>query len=94
MSHQIFTPPVQAKAEPAGRGHRLWSFFRGANWGVTVLQQQDGTFVQRQFVDQVEADAALKVYLGGHVYTVSSAEVTALTNAGYGSYISTVPDLP
>lgn len=28
------------------------------------------------------------VYLGGHEYDLTSAEVTILTNAGYGSYIT------
>lgn len=27
------------------------------------------------------------VYLGGHEYPLTSAEVTILTNAGYGAYI-------
>jgi hypothetical protein len=94
MSHQIFTTPVLAKAEPVSRGSRLWRFYRGSNWGITVLQQQDGTFVQRTYVSQVEMDAAKKAYLGGHIYTVSAAEVSALTAAGYGAYITTVPDLP
>lgn len=29
-----------------------------------------------------------RVFLGGHIYDISPAEVTALTNAGYGSGIS------
>jgi hypothetical protein len=28
------------------------------------------------------------VYLGGHEYPLTSAEVTILTNAGYGAYIT------
>lgn len=28
------------------------------------------------------------VYLGGHVYDISAAEATTLTNAGYGAYIT------
>jgi hypothetical protein len=90
VSHQVFTPPVAAKQDPASRGHRLWRFYR-ADVGITVLKKQDGTFVQRQYVDQIEADSSAAVYLGGHQYTVSAAEATALTNAGYGANISTVP---
>lgn len=91
---QVFTTPVRAKADRAGAGHRLWDFFVSANWGVTVLQQQDGSFVERIYVDQIEADAAKRVYLGGHVHKVTAAEVAALTAAGYGGRISTVADDP
>lgn len=28
------------------------------------------------------------VYLGGHVHTITAAEATDLTNAGYGAYIT------
>jgi hypothetical protein len=93
VSHQVFTPPIAAKQDPASRGHRLWRFYR-ADVGVTVLKLADGSFVQRQYVDQTEADGALSVYLGGHAYTVSAAEVSALTAAGYGAYITTVADEP
>lgn len=89
MSQQFFTPPIAAKQDPASRGHRLWRYYR-ADVGITVLKQQDGTYVQRQYVDQREADGSAAVYLGGHIYPVTSAEATALTNAGYGSYITTV----
>lgn len=37
---------------------------------------------------QADLDAYDHVYLGGHEYDLTAGEVTILTNAGYGAYIT------
>lgn len=88
-----FQPPtVNATplAPPGTRGleARLFRHYRPLKKGVTVIQRQDGTFYLKEYPTQDELDAALRFYLGGHIYTISQAEADALTAAGYGSLIS------
>lgn len=55
--------------------------------GVSLLVT-GATVTEAQYASQDEAEAADFYYQGGMVHTISAAEATTLTNAGYGSYIT------
>ena len=57
----------------------------------TVLKNQNGSYSIGQFFSQDDLAGAAVVYLGGHVYPVSTAEAALLTTAGYGASIG--PDI-
>ena len=61
--------------------------YGGQPEGQSVLKIS-GTYSTIPYPTQTQIDSASEVYLGGHVYTIDSATATALTNAGYGAYIS------
>ncbi len=85
MIVHTFNPPVQHDGplftnDPLGRYYTLQR-------GVTVLKNQDGTYTTKVSPTQDELAAAAFAYRGGYVYTLTDAEVTALTAAGFGAYI-------
>ena len=93
----IFEPPVAVDlpsvahpSEPTQNrlNYRLFRHFgaRGPR-GRTVLKI-NGTYATYDYPTQDQIDSATEVYLGGHVYEVSDAVATALTNAGYGARLS------
>lgn len=45
----------------------------------------DGTYSE---IEQFDTSLVTTVYHGGHSHTITSAEATSLTNAGYGAYIT------
>jgi hypothetical protein len=53
-----------------------------------VIQRGDGSFSSVRYPAQTELEAALRVYLGGHVYAIDAAEGEALAAAGYGDFIT------
>lgn len=55
--------------------------------GRTVLKI-GGSYATYDQPDALTVASATEVYLGGHIYEVSAAVATALTNAGYGSGIT------
>lgn len=55
--------------------------------GVSLLVT-GATVTQMQYPSQTDIAAADHFYQGGMVHTISSAEATVLTNAGYGAYIT------
>lgn len=59
--------------------------------GITLLVKAGivtaVTYPNQQDLDDGDYDF---VYLGGHEYPLTTAEVTTLTNAGYGAYIHDV----
>lgn len=57
--------------------------------GITLYQKQDGSWVQTTSPIDSDLAAAQRVYRGGYSYPLTDADVTALTAAGYGSYIVT-----
>lgn len=77
-----FSGPTYVQRE----GNELW--FIQHRKGVTIVQRQDGTWYQTTTPVDSDLKAAQRVYRGGYTYTLSAAEVAALTAAGYGSYIS------
>lgn len=57
--------------------------------GVTVIKKQDGTWYQTTTPVDSDLQAAARVYRGGYTYSdLSAAEVSELTAAGYGAYIT------
>lgn len=88
-----FQPPTAnlTPLAPPGTGgleERLFRHYRPLKKGLTVIQRADGSWVTKEYPLQEELDAALRYYLGGHVYTISQAEADALTAAGYGALIT------
>jgi hypothetical protein len=55
--------------------------------GVSLLVT-GATVTEYQYPSQTEIDAADFFYQGGMVHTISDAEATTLTDAGYGAYIT------
>lgn len=80
---------------------RLGMFYKIPQ-GITVIKHLDGTYEQGRYYQIVGENGITYVYLngvktqvaivypGGEVFTVNQAEATALTNAGYGSYLSAI----
>lgn len=56
--------------------------------GISLLLRQDGTYLLTRYPWQGDVNASLRAYLGGHVYELTPEEVTSLTDAGYGEYIT------
>jgi hypothetical protein len=67
-------------------GDELWFIKRTK--GVTVVKRQDGSWYQTTTPVDSDLAAAALVYRGGYTYDLSPTEVSELTTAGYGSYIT------
>lgn len=86
----IFRPPTDnlvRYADPNGQGlaHRLFRFFSPDPRGRNVYRMLDGSYSE---VDQVDVSLYTKIYFGGSENEVTAQEVSDLTAAGYGAYIS------
>ncbi len=79
-----FLPP--RVEEGLATDHPLFRYYK-LHRGVTVLVT-GSTVTQAQYPSQEDCEAADRVYLGGHHYTISDAEAAVLTAAGYGAYIT------
>lgn len=77
------TPTVDQGLETADPLFRYYRLARGK-----TLLVSGATVTEAQYPDQESLDDYDHVYLGGHVYDISAAEATVLTNAGYGAYIT------
>lgn len=93
-----FKGPVQLFQYPTGsrlldrmkpqRGVTVYSTDGGVTWNQNVYPYQgyvgyvDGQGIPGPYVEGVD------YFLGGHTYTITSAQATALTAAGFGAYIS------
>lgn len=76
-----FEPPVRFYNPPTlPKDPRAvpFAYYPGTPKGVNVYMRADGTAVENY-----DPGDALYVYLGGHVYDVSSSEASLLTSAGY-----------
>ena len=87
-----FTPPIALTNPPVlpdtrGVAYRLFRHYGPWPVGRTVLRI-DGVYATYDTPDQLTVASATEVYMGGHVYEISAATATALTNAGYGEFIS------
>jgi len=51
-----------------------------------------GLWHTAQFVPAADAAAADRLYLGGHISPVTADEAADLVAAGYGAYLSALPD--
>lgn len=68
-----------------GIAHRLFRFYTPGARGRNVYKLTDGTYSENE---QHDTSAYTKVYFGGHDNDVTAQEVTDLTAAGYGAYIT------
>lgn len=59
--------------------------------GITIVERMDGSFYETRFPAQTDLEAAANYWLGGHIYELSAPDAAALTAAGYGAYITTIP---
>ena len=86
----IFRPPTDnlvRYADPNGHGlaHRLFRFYSPDPRGRNVYKMVDGSYSE---IDQRDDSLYTKIYFGGHDNEVTAQEVSDLTAAGYGAYIS------
>lgn len=85
MSYRFTTPYIEEA--PMGGGP-LFSRYKDRR-GISVLKE-GSSYREVRYPTDTEVDAATIAYIGGHEYTVTDAEATALTNAGYGSYLTAI----
>ena len=81
-----FSPPTVEEG-PAGFGRLFWRF-RIAR--ANTLLVYGNTVVSERTPGVDETLTADYCYLGGHIYILSQAEITILTNAGYGANITNI----
>ena len=80
-----FTPPTVEEG-PVAEGP-LFSRYK-LRRGISVVKWPDGSYSSVRYPAQTDLESALAVYLGGHVYVLNATEVSELTAAGYGDYIT------
>ena len=68
-----------------GQNHRLRSYDRSGRRARNLYKLTDGTYTT---VEQRDQGQVAKVYLGSHQIFLTDDEVSELTTAGYGSYIT------
>ena len=68
-----------------GTDHRLRSYDRSGRRAPNLYKLTDGTFTTVEQRDQGQVE---KVYLGSHQIFLTDPEVSELTAAGYGNYIT------
>lgn len=83
MTHTFTPPGVERKFST---GDDLWDRAH-LTVGITLLKN-GSSYTQEENPADEDVAAADVAYLGGHTYTISDAEASALTEAGYGAYIS------
>ena len=91
-----FTPPTDnllgmtlpldpGASQEVRLAHRLFRHFAASPRGRNVFKLNSGTYTETQPGDM---STVAITYLGAHIYTITSAEATALTTAGYGANIT------
>ena len=65
--------------------NRLWGRIEASPRGRNIFLLTNGTYTDDQ---PSSLDSVTKVYYGGHDNEITADEVTALTAAGYGEYIT------
>lgn len=85
-----FIPPTDNLVQYANRNdlsveHRLFKFLAPTARGRNVFKLTDLSYVQNEPSDMT---TILITYHGGHSHTVSAAEASALTAAGYGANLT------
>ena len=75
-----FTPP--AREGTRDMSHPLWRRHPGVPIGMNVWRDSSGEWHEGPISQDDIADASI-VYYGGRTHTISEAEATALTAAGY-----------
>ena len=85
-----FTPPTDNLVQYANRNdlsveHRLFKFLAPTARGRNVFKLTDDSYTDNQPADM----STVKItYHGGHSHTVSAAEASALTAAGFGANLT------
>jgi hypothetical protein len=85
-----FNPPTDELvrwADPFNTSieHRLFRYLHPGNRGRNVYQLTNNSFTENQPGDMTTVKLT---YHGGHVHTITAAEASALTAAGYGANIT------
>lgn len=85
-----FTPPTDNLvrwADPFDPAieHRLFRFLSPGARGRNVFKLTDDSYTESQPGDMTTVSVT---YHGGHSHSVSSAEASALSAAGYGAYLT------
>lgn len=93
-----FNTPTQLFQYPTGsrlldrmrpqRGVTVYSTDGGATWKQAVYPYQGNVGNVNAVTGVATYTEGVDYFLGGHVYTITSAQATALTAAGYGAYIT------
>jgi hypothetical protein len=87
----VFTPPTWTYNEyHPGRAAHLFSRMKWCQVGYSIIRDAAGGYTQETDADDDDIKFSSAFYMGGRSYNISDAEVTDLTNAGYGAYITTV----
>lgn len=79
-SHPTVLPKGDPEQDPIA--YALRRHYHPLVVGQTVLKI-NGTYATYEYPSQDLLDSATEIYLGGHIYEVSSAVATALQAAGY-----------
>lgn len=87
-----FSPPTvddgaRYRADADAVTRALFRHFQGPTRGRTIIKT-GATYVVSDAPYLDDLLAADAVYYGGHVHPIDDDEVTALTAAGYGAYIT------
>ncbi len=93
-----FTPPTTQFQYPTGnplldrmrpvRGVCVFSTDSGTTWKTAVYPWHGDLGYVDPLTGQQTRQEGIDYFLGGHTYTITSAQATALTAAGFGSYIT------
>ena len=87
----MFTPPTWTSNEshPKGRASHLFDRMKWCQVGYGVIRDAAGGYTQCVDADDDDIKFSSAFYMGGRTYLLSDQEVTDLTAAGYGAYITT-----
>ena len=86
----VFTPPTWTLNEPhPGPASHLFDRMKWCQVGYGVIRDAAGGYTQVVDADDDDIKFSSAFYMGGRSYTISDAEVTDLTAAGYAAYIVT-----
>jgi len=83
-----FTPPTENGprfVDPLKPRDFLWARVSPIKRGIDVYKLTDATYTEVLPSDRTTIDVW---YHGGHVHDITSDENTALSNAGYGAYLT------
>lgn len=86
-----FSPPTWTHTEsfPGTDANNLFSRL-SVQVGYGIIRDAAGGYTQVVDADDDDVKFSTAFYMGGRSYPITPAEVTDLTNAGYGAYITTV----
>jgi len=86
----VFTPPTWTYNEPhPGLASHLFDRMKWLQVGYSVIRDAAGGYTQVAEPDDDDIKFSSAFYMGGRSYVISDQEVTDLTAAGYGAYITT-----